>query len=98
MVNPPVSSDDGDDERRLSLRACGMTLGVFLAITYSVCVLWCLAFPAYDMHRGWEMYFPGFVWLSWPGYFLGLVESFLYGWYVALVYVPLRNFFHRRYG
>jgi ribosome-dependent ATPase len=30
------------------------------------------------------------------GYFLGLLESFVWGWYIALVFGPLYNFFLRR--
>ena len=30
-----------------------------------------------------------------PGFFLGLIESYLYGWYIALVFVPLYNYFNR---
>ena len=28
-------------------------------------------------------------------HFLGLIESYLYGWYIALVFVPLYNYFNR---
>lgn len=49
------------------------------------------------LHRPWLQFLPGFTWLS-PGTFLlGLVESFAYGWYVALVFVPLFNFFNARF-
>jgi hypothetical protein len=41
---------------------------------------------------------PGFTWLNWPSFFLGLVETFAYGWYVALVFGPLYNFFAARFG
>lgn len=34
---------------------------------------------------------------SWRGFGLGLVQSFLYGAYAGLVYVPVYNFFHRRW-
>jgi hypothetical protein len=39
----------------------------------------------------------GFAWLSVGSFFIGLAESFLYGVYVGLVYVPLYNVFHRRW-
>lgn len=35
--------------------------------------------------------------LTWPGFFIGLVESFLYGAYFGMVYVPIYNFFKRRW-
>jgi hypothetical protein len=36
---------------------------------------------------------PGFTWLTPGSVILGLVEVFLYGMYVALVFVPLFNYF-----
>ena len=47
------------------------------------------------MHQAWEPLLPGFEWLTWPGFFAGAVGSFLYGWYIALVAVPLYRFFSR---
>ena len=38
-----------------------------------------------------------FKWLTWWGFELGLIESFLYGAYAGLVYVPLYNWFSRRW-
>lgn len=37
----------------------------------------------------------GSSWLSWQSFLLGLGESFAYGVYIVLVYVPLYNFFVR---
>jgi hypothetical protein len=39
------------------------------------------------------MLLPGFVWLTPASFLLGVVETFLYGFYVALVFVPLFNYF-----
>ena len=44
-----------------------------------------------------SMRLPGFKWLTLPGFLIGLVESFLYGAYAGLVYVPVYNFFARRF-
>lgn len=33
-----------------------------------------------------------------PSFFLGLAESLAWGWYVALVFAPLYNFFAARAG
>ena len=40
---------------------------------------------------------PGYEPGSWRGFGIGLVESFLYGAYAGLVYVPIYNFLHRRW-
>ena len=45
-----------------------------------------LLFPGQAMYQTWLRLLPGFTWLTWPSFFLGLVESFAYGWYVALVF------------
>lgn len=81
---------------RISLYALGMSLGIFLAITFLLCVLFDLLFPGYAMYRVWAPLLPGFSWLSWSSLLIGLVESFAYGWYVAVVFAPLYNFFTAR--
>ena len=91
-------SEAGMRRPRLSVGALGMSLGLFLAITYLACVLFDLWFPALAMNAVWSPLLPGFSWLSWSSFFVGLVESFAYGWYVALVFGPLFNFFSRRFG
>lgn len=82
--------------RHLPLVAVGMSLGLFLTITFVLCVGFDLLFPGRAMYETWLRLLPGFTWLSWQSFLLGLVESFAYGWYVALVFVPLFNFFAAR--
>ncbi len=81
---------------RIPLVPLGMSLGVFLAVSYCACIAFDLLFPDHAMHETWHRLLPGFTWLTWPGFLIGLVESFAYGWYVALVFVPLYNFFAER--
>ena len=81
---------------RIPVVALGMSLGLFLVITFLLCVLFDLVFPDLAMYPVWKPLLPGFTWLTWPSLFLGLVETFAYGWYVALVFVPLYNFFVSR--
>lgn len=81
---------------QIPVLALGTSLGLFLAITYVLCVLFDLWFPALAMNRVWAPLLPGFTWLAWPTFFLGLVEAFAYGWYVAVVFGPLYNFFAAR--
>ena len=83
---------------RLPVFALGMSLGLFLGITFILCVGFDLLFPDHAMYRVWQPLLPGFTWLTWPSFFLGLVESAAYGWYVALVFGPLYNFFASRKG
>lgn len=85
-------------DRRLPVTALGMSLGLFIAITFALCVLFDALVPAWAMYPAWRPLFPGFVWFTWPGFFLGLAESFAYGWYVAVIFAPLYNFFVARGG
>lgn len=80
---------------RIPVIALGMSLGIFLTITYSLCVGFDLLFPAHAMYGIWGRLLPGFVWLSWPSFGLGFAESFAYGWYAAVIFAPLYNLFAR---
>jgi hypothetical protein len=50
------------------------------------------------MHQFLENVLPAFKWLTLGGFFLGLIESFLWGVYIGLVYVPIYNLFYRRWA
>lgn len=89
-----TGAGDGGERQaavRIPVVALGMSLGLFLAITYMICIAFDLMFPGMAMYQTWLKLLPGFTWLSWPSFLLGLVESFAYGWYVALVFGPLFN-------
>jgi hypothetical protein len=78
---------------RLPVVTLGLSLGCFLTFTYVLCVAFDLLFPGHAMYQTWLRLLPGFTWLSWGSFLLGAVETFAYGWYVALVFGPLFNFF-----
>ena len=48
------------------------------------------------MHEAWAPWLPGFEWLTLPGFLIGALGAYLYGWYIAAVFVPLYRFFHRK--
>jgi len=81
---------------RIPVVALGMSLGSFFVVTFVLCVLFDLWFPALAMNPIWSPLLPGFTWISWTSFFLGLVEAFVYGWYIALIFGPLYNIFARR--
>ena len=76
---------------RISLIAVGHATSLFLAITFVICVGFDLLFPEHAMYEAWQKLLPGFEWLSWKSFFLGLIETYGYGWYFALIWVPLYN-------
>jgi len=78
-----------------SIKTVGLSLSFLFATTYVLCVVWDLVFPGWAMYRVWEALFPGFGW-SITGFSIGLVESVLYGYYVAVVLVPTYNYLQQR--
>ncbi len=75
----------------------GHTTSIFLAVSYTLCIGFCLLFPAYPMHESWAPLLPGFEWLTPLGFMFGLLWAYLWGWYIAIIWVPLNNLFNRRY-
>ena len=81
---------------RLSIYAVGMSAGIFLAITFVLCIGFGLFFPSMTMYQAWQPLLPGFEWISLQSFVIGLVETFAYGWFIAVLFVPLFNFFSER--
>lgn len=81
---------------RISLAAAGHATSLLLAITFALCVGFDLVFPEHAMYQSWQRLLPGFEWLSWKSFLLGLVESYGYGWYFVLIWGPLYNVFVAR--
>ncbi|MDQ7066451.1 MAG: DUF5676 family membrane protein [candidate division KSB1 bacterium] len=63
-------------------------------ITYILCFLFDLVFPAMSMVAIWEIVLPGFKGLDLKSFFIGLIDVTLYGIYIAAVFVPLYNNFY----
>ena len=80
----------------LSLTAFGHATSIFLASAFALCVGFDLLFPSHAMFRAWQDLLPGFVFIDARSFLLGAVESYAYGWFIALVWVPLYNVFALR--
>ena len=78
---------------RIAIVPLGMALGTFFVVTYILCVLFGLLVSDSGMHRLLSDLMPGFTWITWPSFFIGLVWAFAFGWYIAVVFAPLHNFF-----
>jgi 2TM family of unknown function (DUF5676) len=83
---------------RCRIARVGHATSVFLAVTFVLCVSFGLLFPVYRMYEAWAPLLPGFEWLTLGGFIFGLIGSYLYGWYIAILWVPLFNLFGRRDG
>lgn len=80
----------------MKLVPLGHALSIFLALSFTLCILWGLATPPeWHMHPAFEPLLPGFEFLTATGFAIGLVESYAYGWYIALLTVPLYRLFAR---
>ena len=76
----------------------GWTLSGFLVVSYLICIGFGLLMPEKArMWTAWAPLLPGFEWLTLRGFLSGLICAFAYGWYIALVAVPLYRFFVKRY-
>ena len=82
----------------LNIRVVSWSLGIFLSISYILCVLYGLVVPQklHGMSVFLEAVLPAFKWLTFGGFLLGLIESFLYGVYIGVVFVPIYNFIGRK--
>ena len=81
-----------EQPRRIAIVRLGTALGLFLSVTFVLCVLFDLWLPAYAMNSVWAALLPGFTWITWPSLFLGIAETFAYGWYIALLFGGIYNF------
>lgn len=82
----------------IPVAALGWSLGIFLALTFVICVAFGLIFPDATMYQAWLPLLPWVTWISWTSFALGLVEAFAYGWFIALIFGPLFNYFSVRTG
>lgn len=81
----------------LNIKVVSWSLGILAAISFIVCVIYGLIVPARSgMASFLEMVLPAFRWLTFWGFWLGLLESFLYGMFLGLVFVPVYNLLNRR--
>jgi hypothetical protein len=73
------------------------TLAVFSSVVFTLDVLAGLLFPNWwVMQNLYEFLLPGFTFISWGTFFLGLVEIFIGGFLTAVLFVPIYNYFVSR--
>ncbi len=83
----------------LNLKVVTWSLALFGTVSFVVCVLYGLVVPeSLHMTSFLEAVLPGFQWLTFTGFLIGLVQSFLYGVYAGIVFVPIHNWLARRWG
>jgi len=82
----------------LNIKVTTWSLGTFTAFSFILCIIYGLVTPqSIHMHQFLENVLPAFKWLTFGGFILGLIESFLWGVYAGLVFVPIYNFFFKKW-
>lgn len=77
----------------------GHALSLFLLLSYLLCVGFGLLVPeSLHMYQAWAPLLPGFEWLTVKGFIAGLIGAYLYGWYIAGLFIPLKIWAEKRYG
>jgi len=80
----------------LRIRTVSLALGLTFAVSFVICILWGLLLPKQvHMHEFLQFVLPGFTWISFGSAALGLIESFLFGVYFGVIYVPIHNWLNR---
>jgi hypothetical protein len=83
---------------RIPVLVLGLSLSIFLALTYLLCALFLALFPdAPVSHSFLGLFVPWFKPLSWSGLLNGLIEAIIDGWYFAAVFGVLYNFIASRF-
>ena len=81
----------------LNIKVVTWSLAIWTTVSFVLCVIVGAATPSSaHMTAFLEQILPGFEWLTWSGFLIGLTRSFLYGAYAGLLYVPIYNFLHRK--
>lgn len=100
VANVSPGSDAGDNTPTIPtipISTLGMSLSLFLALSFVLCILGYLILPGLPVkHEALAIFLPGFELLTWQGFVIGLAESYAWGWYIALVLGAIYNFFARR--
>ena len=82
----------------LNIKVVTWSPAIWTTFPFLFCVAFAMLTPqSLAMHALLLQVLAGFEWFSWRGVLVGLVESFLYGAYAGLVYVPVYSFFHRKW-
>ena len=84
----------------LNIKIVSWSLGIFTAVSFVLCVIYGLIVPeSLHNHQFLEAVLPRLQVADNLGILsMGLLESFLYGVYAGLVFVPIYNFISRCWG
>jgi hypothetical protein len=82
---------------RSAIWVWGRALDLFLLVTCLLYIGFGFVVPGrFQLAEAWAPLLAGFEWLTLQGFLAGAADSLLYGWYVAVILVPLYNYFGRK--
>jgi len=91
---PPGARSGAGQASAIPIVKLGLSLSLFFVISFVICIAGYLLLPGFPVqHAALSIFLPGFELLSWRSFCLGMAESFIWGWYIAVIFVPLYNFF-----
>ena len=98
MAGPRPGAQSGTGQPgAIPIVTLGLSLSLFFVISYVICIAGYLLVPGFPVqHAALSIFLPGFELLSWRSFCLGMAESFIWGWYIALVFGCVYNLFSRR--
>ena len=78
---------------RVPVLVLGITLNIFLVLTYLLCLLFAILFPHVSIsHSFVGLFVPLSEPVGWYELLTGLIEAIVAGWYFAVVFGMLYNF------
>lgn len=96
MTIPQDPANPPGHRHAIRIVPLGLSVSAFLLISYLLCISLGLVVPDGGMHKPWLQFLPGFEWLTWKGFVIGLVWTQIYGWYVAALFGSLHNLFAKQ--
>jgi len=90
-----MSTNDSTHRHAIRLVPFGLSLSIFLAITFALCAIGELI-PGLESIHLLSVLYPGIDWTQPALLLAGVVWAFVTGWYVALVFGWLYNLFNGR--
>jgi hypothetical protein len=83
----------------LNVKAVSSSMAVWSGITFVVCILYGLFVPgSLSVHQGLGQVLPGFRWLTFGGFLIGLGWTIVYGVYAGWLFAAIYNRLSKRWA
>jgi hypothetical protein len=90
---------EGGARQMLNAKVISWSLAIWGGISFVLCVLYGLILPGtLAIHQSLEQLLPGFRWLTWWGFLIGLAWSLVYGLYAGWLFSVVYNWVNKQWG